>query len=204
MSKTQIIHIHGGTVFETREKYYCYLENDDYNPYEVRIRWRDWLKNELNESCDVFLPQMPAKNDADYKAWKIWFEKMFPYLGDNKIILIGHSLWTIFLAKYLSEQIKKKKIHSLHLVGSVFDGEGIEVEDIGNFALQSEELKNVIEQVENIHLHHSMDDDCCPWSNVEKYLSYFPNATLHRFENRGHFTDSTFPELLEQLKKEIN
>jgi hypothetical protein len=31
---------------------------------------------------------MPCKADAKYKAWKIWFEKLFPYLKDNKIILI--------------------------------------------------------------------------------------------------------------------
>ncbi len=203
MPKTQIIHIHGGTVFETREKYYRYLENDTYNPYETRISWRDWLKSELPE-CDVFLPGMPASDDADYIAWKIWFEKLFPYLGDERIILIGHSLGTIFLVKYLSENTFPKPVTVLHLVGSVFDGEDIEVEDIGNFALQPEKLKNVVEQVKNIQLWHSSDDDCCPWKNVEKYMKYFPDAQLHKFENKGHFIDSTFPELFEQIKKEIS
>jgi hypothetical protein len=31
---------------------------------------------------------MPNKANAKYKAWKIWFEKLFPYLNNNKIILI--------------------------------------------------------------------------------------------------------------------
>ena len=204
MSKTQIIHIHGGTVFDTREKYYRYLQNDEYNPYENRLRWRDWLKNELGETCEVFLPSMPAKQDADYVAWKIWFEKLFSYITDGTIVLIGHSLGTIFLTKYLSENSFPKPITALHLVGSVFDGEGIEVEDIGNFALQPEKLPNVTQQINNIHLYHSRDDDCSPWKNVEKYVQHFPDAHVHAFQDRGHFTDSTFPELLEEIRKELS
>jgi hypothetical protein len=59
---------------------------------------------------------MPAKQDADYIAWKIWFEKLFPFLQPENVILIGSSLGTIFLSKYLSENIFPRTIQSLHLV----------------------------------------------------------------------------------------
>lgn len=204
MPKTQIVHIHGGNTFDSREQYYSYIKKQEFSLIqESETGWRNWIQQELIGTCEVILPSMPASDDADYVAWKIWFEKMFPYLGDNKIILIGHSLWTIFLAKYLSENIFPKPIYSLHLVGSVFDGEDITDEWMANFILQPELLSKIPHITQNIHLYHSVDDPICPWKNVEKYQTYFPDAQLHRFENRGHFLDMTFPELLEQLKKEI-
>lgn len=204
MAKTQIIFIHGGTVFETRDKYYRYLQNKEYNPFEVKKRWPEYLIEHLGEKVIFFSPQMPAKQDADYIAWKIWFEKLFPFLQPENVILIGSSLGTIFLSKYLSENIFPRTIQSLHLVWSVFDGEGIEVEDIGNFALQAEKIQNIDKQVKDIHLYHSRDDDVCPWHQVEKYMSYFWQAQLHEFADRGHFWQPEFPELLEQIQKEIS
>ncbi|NOZ43581.1 MAG: hypothetical protein GXP45_00120 [bacterium] len=69
---------------------------------------------------------MPNKQRADYHARKIWFEKLFPYINsskESKLILIGHSLGAIFLAKYLSENTFPKTIDQLHLISSVFDNE---------------------------------------------------------------------------------
>jgi hypothetical protein len=40
----------------------------------------------------MFIPEMPNQDFASYKAWKIWFEKIFSYLNDEGVILIGHSL----------------------------------------------------------------------------------------------------------------
>lgn len=75
---------------------------------------------------------------------------------------------------------------------------------MANFILQPELLSKIPYITQNIHLYHSFDDPICPWKNVLKYQTYFPDAQLHSFENRGHFLDMTFPELLEQLKKEIS
>ncbi len=204
MSKSQVIHIHGGNPFDSREQYYAYLQKEEFNPYEVKKRWSQWIAQELSDVAEVFLPSMPAKQDADYLAWKIWFEKLFPYLGNEKIILTGKSLGTIFLIKYLSENTFPKPIHTIHLVALVFDGEGIEDEGIANFILDPEKLQNVLQQVGKIHLWHSVDDPVCPWHHVEKYQQYFPDAILHQFEDRGHFGQSEFPELLVEIQKEIS
>jgi hypothetical protein len=69
----------------------------------------------------MFIPEMPNSKNASYKARKIWFEKLFPYLNDEGIILIGLSLGTIFLLKYLTENTFPKTISQLHLVGTVPD-----------------------------------------------------------------------------------
>jgi predicted alpha/beta hydrolase family esterase len=66
---------------------------------------------------------MPDTQNSYYPAWKIWFEKYFQYLGENKLIVIGHSLGGIFLAKYLSENKFPRCIDSLHLVSPVYNNE---------------------------------------------------------------------------------
>ena len=203
MPKPQIIHIHGGNAFDSREQYLAYIKKY-YEPLKVRKRWYESLKSSLWESVDVYLPKMPAKDNADYDAWAIAFEKVFRFLSDGPVILIGNSLGTVFLTKYLSENTIPKQIQSLHLVALVFDGEGIADESMANFLIDPEKLPHVSEQVSSIHLYHSRDDRVCPWHNVEKYMSHFSDATLHEFSDRWHFTQEEFPELIEQLKKEIS
>jgi len=67
-------------------------EYDPYHPYEERRKWKDWMKEELKDTYESFFPEMPNKNMASYKVWKMWFEKVFPYLNDENLIVIGHSL----------------------------------------------------------------------------------------------------------------
>jgi predicted alpha/beta hydrolase family esterase len=68
------------------------LEKREYDPFEEPQRWRDWLAEQTKGTYQVFSPEMPNKYNASYKAWKIRFEKIFPYLNDEDLILIGHSL----------------------------------------------------------------------------------------------------------------
>ena len=204
MPKTQIIFIHGGNCFDTQEKYLQYLQNKEYNPFEIKSHWKNYLAAELGEWVTFFAPEMPCMRNAQYIAWKVWFKKLFPYLVNEPVILIGHSLGTVFLAKYLSEDWFPKMIQAIHLVWSVFDGEDIDDEDMADFILQPKLLASVEELTTNIHLYHSTDDESCPWKNVEKYQQYFPHAVLHKFTDRWHFRQSEFPELLEQIQKEIS
>jgi predicted alpha/beta hydrolase family esterase len=66
---------------------------------------------------------MPCRENASYPAWKIWFEKIFPYLNEENIIIVAHSLGGIFISKYLSENAFPKHLAQLHLVAPVLDDE---------------------------------------------------------------------------------
>ena len=66
---------------------------------EDKLGWMDWLANNLPEDYDVFVPSMPTPPDAVYEEWKVWFEKLLPYINKDTIF-IGHSLGGIFLTKY--------------------------------------------------------------------------------------------------------
>jgi predicted alpha/beta hydrolase family esterase len=195
--KTSLILIHGGTTFDTYEEYWAYLESCELSLEKInRKDWKDFLASEL-PGYEVIYPKMPNAKNARYSEWKLWFEKLFPLLTDE-VVLVGHSLGGIFLAKYLSENTFPKKIKSLHLVAAPYDTEVIK-ESLADFALENtvEKLNNY---TNNIFLYQSKDDTAVAFADVEKYKRDLPNATLRTFEDRGHFTQEKFPELINDIK----
>ena len=98
----QIIVIHGGHSFKNYKTYLSYLKNKqiDFERYKSnKVGWKKSLIKDLGRGYEVILPDMPNKANAKYLEWKIWFKKFIPHLK-SKVILIGHSLGGIFLAKY--------------------------------------------------------------------------------------------------------
>lgn len=145
---------------------------------------------------------MPNKNMASYKAWKIWFEKIFPYLNDEDLVLVWHSLWAMFLIKYLWENTFPKKIKQLHLVSSVFDESDMDDDEkySWDFAYDPQIIHHIENQVEEIFLYHSTDDDIVPYAHTQKIKAYLPKAKVITLTDRGHFFGQLeFPELLENI-----
>ncbi|MCX6825513.1 MAG: hypothetical protein NTY80_04830 [candidate division SR1 bacterium] len=200
----QLIYIGGGEVFRNEDDYCDALQNNwTYDPFGEQKNRKNWIANKLKDEYQVFLPDMPNRFNAKYKFWKIRFEKIFPYLNDDSLIMIGRSLGGIFLAKYLSENTFSlsggKKISQLHLVAACFDEKDMSY--LGDFLFDPTNLKRLEQQVEKIFLYHSKDDPIVPFSHVEKFKKYLPDAVLNVFENRGHFSQAEFSELLESIKK---
>lgn len=204
----QVIFIRGGEVFDTKEEFLYYLKNiKEYDPYKTKRTWRDWLEWSLSENFELFAPNMPNKQWADYDAWKIWFEKILPFINmkkGSKLIMIGQSLGGLFVAKYLSENKFVKQIDQLHLVSAVFDKQGLKCEKVGNFILNTDKIKNVTPQADKIFLYHSTDDDLVPFEHSQKYLNYLDNAKLFEFNDRKHFTQPAFMEILEVINTNLN
>src|SRR4026208_1089333 len=101
--KKQVVVIHGGDAFETHSEYIAFLKEYvvDSLKFFTDTRWKARLQTDLEEEYEVISPKMPNAFNARYEEWKIWFEKLIPLL-DNEVILVGHSLGGIFIAKYLS------------------------------------------------------------------------------------------------------
>jgi hypothetical protein len=140
---------------------------------------------------------------ATYKARKIWFEKIFPYLNDEDLVIVWHSLWWMFLIKYLWENTFPKKIKQLHLVSSVFDESDMSDEEkyAWDFAYDPNIIHNLENQAEKIFLYHSTDDEIVPYTHAEKIKAYLPKAKLVALSDRGHFKQAEFPELLKNIIK---
>lgn len=196
----QLIYIHGWMCFPDTDSLCKTLESREYNPLEEKQR-KDWFES-IKSSYQIIRPEMPNKNMASYKAWKIRFEKIFPYLNDEDLILVGHSLWAMFLIKYLWENIFPKKIQQVHLISSVFDESDMSDEEkyAWDFAYEETIIPNIQNQVEQIFLYHSTDDDIVPYTHTQKIKAYLPHAKLITLTDRGHFICQwEFPELLENI-----
>lgn len=197
--KLNIILIHGGTTFDTYEEYFEYLKSSELTLEKInRKDWKDSLYLDLPD-FEVVYPKMPNSKNARYEEWKLWFEKLIPLISD-KVILIGHSLGGIFLAKYLSENVFPKTITQLHLVAAPYDTEIIK-ESLADFAL-SKTVENIESQVKKIFLYQSKDDFAVAYEDVLKYKRDLPKSELVIFENRGHFLQEDFPELIKNIKEE--
>lgn len=194
----QIIIIGGGDSFNTYEEYVSSLENREVTLDKFRPRkdWKTNLPQSLGEDYDVLAPKMPNSTNSRYTEWKIWFERMFAFLN-NEVILIGHSLGAMFLIKYLSENTFPKQIKKLFLVSSPY---GVTESDLEEFKLP-ESFEQVFKQSKNIFIFHSKDDAVVPFSEFEEIKKKLPQASVHVFEDRGHFNQEEFPELVELIKQ---
>jgi len=197
--KKQVLVIHGGDTFDTYEEYLVFLNDYEIDLEKSKIkRWKETLAEKLGEDFEVISPKMPNSMNAKYKEWKIMFEKYFPILNDN-LIIVGHSLGGTFLVKYLSENDFPKEILATFLVSPCYDDIGTDY-SLCDFAL-SQSLEKLKEQGGKIFLIHSKDDKIVPFKDFEKYKKDLPEAETMIFEDRGHFDQSEFPEIVEKIRE---
>lgn len=193
----QVLVIHGGGTFETYEEYIVFLKTKEVTLERLlRKDWKNSLQGDLGDTYQVIAPQMPNSQNARYLEWKIRFERIIPLLNDT-IILIGHSLGAIFLIKYLSENTLSKNIEALFLIAAPYKDEpGESLVDFNT----NYDFTQLLNQSKKIVLYHSKDDPVVPYVHAEFYHEKMPTAILRTFENRQHFNQPQFPELIEDIK----
>jgi valyl-tRNA synthetase/predicted alpha/beta hydrolase family esterase len=205
--KPNIIFIHGGEIWKDRDTYRSKIESGELNwlwfKDEANSNKNSW-KSQIQEYCNInkiqtLSPQFPNKTNADYAKWKMVFEQILPYLNPNTI-LIGHSLGSMFLTKYLSES--ELNFGKLFLVsGGLWDANDLEREDF-NIDFEIKELELLKNLNDKIYIIHSTDDKIV---NVQKSLDLkqkLPNANLIELENYGHL-NSQCEELLKLIKNQL-
>lgn len=196
----QVLYIHWGTLSKDLDTLFELMQTWEVNPFELKQRWINTFAEKLPD-FQIIIPEMPNKLFASYKIWKLRFEKHFPYLDPEHLILIWHSLGGMFLLKYLSENQFPFSIAQLHLVAPVLDDVGLPEWDnyLGDFAYDLAEVKNLIPQAQKIFLWHSKDDPVVPFHHSERIAGQLSTATFKIFEDRGHFSLAEFPELVETI-----
>jgi len=199
--KKQIVFIKGGEAFSHYEDFLNYLrtvEVRDPAALEQR-RWTKTLQEDLGADFEVFMPTMPNKQNAKYEEWKIWLERHFQFLHDD-VVLIGHSQGGYFLLKYLSENDMPVRVRALYLLASPAGPDDFGAEDGGDFAFETERIKDIQKNVKDVYIFHSEDDPVVPYSHATTLKGLLPNAKLITFSDRGHFLTETFPEFVEHIK----
>lgn len=200
--KTQILYIHGGMTFKNKKDYLKYLKNRSIS-IKKRARWsEEYLDKELAKKFEIIRPRMPQQENSQYEEWKIHFERYFPFLRSN-VVLIGGSLGGIFLAKYLSENKFPKKILATYLVCPPYDNTCFTEDLVGGFELKSD-LSLIEKNSKNLTLLFSADDDDVPVAHAEKYRNKLKNAKIIIYKSKnGHFKISKFPEIVKMIKEDI-
>lgn len=197
--KKQVIIIGGGNTFDTYKQYVYFLKKlkVDFGRMKM-IGWKESLGKDLGRGFEVILPKMPNPNNAKYAEWKIWWEKIIPYL-EKQVVLIGHSLGGIFLTKYLSENKFPKNILAVFLIAAPYDDKG-EEDSLADFKLKKD-LSLIQEQSGKVFFYHSEDDGVVRFSDLGKYKKALPQAICREFKNKGHFNQAKFPELVREIRK---
>lgn len=195
----QLVLIHGGHARNSHEDYLRMLIERvaTIEDFKRKRGWKDALADELEPEWEVFAPSMPCKWNAKYAEWKLWFEKLIPFLTDD-VILVGHSLGGIFLAKFLSEEQFPKRIRATVLVAAPYNT--LTEHPRADFNI-TEPFDELVRQGGDIYLYHSPDDMIVPFSAFQRYRRELPTAHAVVLEERGHFLQEEFPELIEELKK---
>ena len=197
----QVLFIHWWTLAKNNDELYETMKNWEINPFEEKKRWRLTLQKDLPE-YQVIKPEMPNKEMACYKIWKLRFEKHIPYLTWEEIILIWHSLWAMFLLKYLSENRFPVRINQLHIVSPALDDQWLPEGDnyIWDFKYEKSNIHKIQDQCDKIRIRHSKDDPVIPFNHSERIVEELPYARFMIFDDRGHFNQEHFPELIEIIK----
>lgn len=193
MKKQQILFIDWWNTKESYKDYEDYLAKI---VFKKREHWKNSLSLDLWEDFEILFPDMPCKKFADYKAWKIMFESIFPFLEED-VILLWHSLWSGFLLKYLEENEFPVKIKRIIFV-SIFDRD-TEKDKIWSFWLERE-LKNFLKYENILTFFHAKDDKVCPVDFLLKYKKILPNAEYFILEKWNHFIIPRFLELINYIK----
>ena len=200
--KTQIFYVHGGMTLKSKKGYINFLKTRKVS-IEKKDGWDgEYLDKKLDKKFSIIRPRMPLRENAKYSEWKIHFERFFPYLKNN-IILIGQSLGGIFLAKYLSENKFPKRILSVYLVCPPFD-DTLPGEDlVGGFKLKKD-LSLIEKNSKKLYLLFSKKDDAVPVSHAKKYKERLKDAKIIIYNNiRGHFAISRFPKIVKMIEDDL-
>ncbi len=198
--KKQIIIINGGTTFDKYTDYISSLKNTKLlkEYFYFGSDWKSTISKRLGEDFEVLIPRMPNSNNAKFNEWKIWFERLIPFMQNN-VVLVGHSLGGIFLAKYLSTNKIPKSIKAIFLLAAPYDETGLD-EILGSFQLPKS-LNKLNNSTKSIFLLQSIDDPIVPKANAYKYHKELSNAKVIMFKDKGHFNQNQFPELERLIRK---
>jgi uncharacterized protein len=202
MSK-QLVIIHGGDFFDTRAEYAADMvaskpDKDDFL-FDDSKGWKDALASDFSaKGWEVFMLTMPNKRDAKYVEWKLWFEKMLPFLQDG-VALVGHSLGGIFLARYLSENQIGLRASAVFLVAAPYFAKATKTANKAGFMVG--DLSRLGAQADKIFVMHSKDDPVVPFAHAERYCRALPHSVFMPFEGRHHFIGEKFAEIAKLIGK---
>ena len=154
------------------------------------------LRDVLGTEYNVLYPKMPEEEDSGYEAWKAQISKELGAV-DGSIILVGHSVGSSMLLKYLSEENVKNAIAGIFLIAAPYWGTGGWQMD--EFTLDESYASEILKGLP-VFFYHSRDDDIVPFAHLAAHTEKFPQATIREFDGRGHQFNNDLSEVVVDIK----
>lgn len=194
----KVIVIWGWADISNYSGFESYLREMEYDPYEIKEkRWKDNLQTDLGDQYDVISLPMPNKGMAEYRFWKIMFEKVIPYLWEENIF-VGHSLGGSFLCKYFGEEDVSFSVSQIHLVAPATTDTPEEY--LWSFRSDLTET-DIVTYEDRIFAYFSKDDFIVPFNEYSLFKKALPNAYYEVYEDMGHFHETKhLKELVKNIK----
>jgi len=168
--------------------------------------WFSWLKQECKKrNWELIIPKMP---DTDYPKINKWVDKLNKTIEfDKDAYLIGHSIGTQTIMRYLEQLTENIKFKGLIFIAGFFKlletaYESEEEKEIAKPWLETPiNLGKVKKHTEKILAIFSTNDDCVPLSGSETFKQKL-NAQIIIKKNQGHFNETQeIPEIIDFIEK---
>lgn len=160
--------------------------------------WYGWAYKKINEisgvSCD--LRNMPDPCTARESIWIPFMHNEMKC--DENTIIIGHSSGAEAAMRYAETY----KVKGIILVSACHTDLGDENEKASGYYNRPWEWEKIKENTGFIVQFGSTDDPFIPWSEQD-HVANMLNTDLKKFTDRGHFQNSTFPQLLTVVKEKV-
>jgi predicted alpha/beta hydrolase family esterase len=149
--------------------------------YAADVKLVASLQEALGEAYVVHYPFLPSEKTQDFGRKKQIGKQISLIKGE--IMLVGHSLGSSMLLKYLSETRIRKKIAGIFLISTPFwSGE----EDWKQGFILHKDFADKLPKQVPLFLYHSKDDDEVPFEHFEQYAECLPQVTLRTKSKGGH------------------
>ncbi len=145
--------------------------------------WFPWLKKELTtKGFQVEVPQMPGASQPTLDKWLTYLQQIVGECDENTF-LVGHSLGTITILRFLEALPKDQKAGGIVLVSGFSESLGFE--PLKTFTKKPLEYEKIKKSVKEIIAIHSTDDPSVPYRFSEIIRDKL-NAELVTLHGAGH------------------
>lgn len=152
-----------------------------------------YLRSKLSGEYKILFPKISKPGDPDYAKYKTMFASSFAKIK-GPVILIGHSLGSSTLLKYLSEEQPGIRVAGLFLLSTPHWKT-----DMKEFELKKN-FKDLAKDIPAIFLYHSRYDPYVPFEHLEFYKAAFKTAVVRELPGKEHAFAKGLPALVADIR----
>ena len=178
------------------KKQVLFIQGAGDGAYEADEELVKSLQDRLGSEYNVRYPKMPDEEDQGYEVWKAQISRELAAL-DGEVILVGHSVGSSMLLKYLAEEKVEKPVAGIFLIAAPYWGAG--GWQVDEFRLDEGRVSKLLKALP-IFFYHSRDDDIVPFTHLALHAEKFSQATVRKFDGRGHQFNNDLSEVAADIK----